>query len=222
MAQTFLARISNIAKLIKQHVHSKIDSFSIDSPARLQEFVSTRSAWVGQKKLYGYVKQRAGTRWPTLFEDETFKQSLQVSSVQVYAACLSDLTIYAVATALQGETIKDAERAKCARQIFALSLADNEAASDVQGFDAKAFKADFTKRLHDTDWNFGALQPENFTRSKAALVRWAPIADELKNRDIEIIENSIKFAWVDIRRDFSKRLDAPAIQADIAHWLAKP
>jgi hypothetical protein len=50
-----------------------------------------------------------------------------------------------------------------------------------------------------------------FSESPAALVRWAPIAPELKQFDQEIVENSIKFKWRDVRRDLGKRLDAAAV-----------
>ena len=55
--------------------------------------------------------------------------------------------------------------------------------------------------------------------SPAALVRWAPIADKLKKFDSEIVENSVKFAWRDIREQFNKRLDAAAVAAD---WTRQP
>jgi len=48
------------------------------------------------------------------------------------------------------------------------------------------------------------------------LIEWAPIAEHLKNMDREIAENSVKFAWADIRRSFEKRLDADAVAEDLA------
>jgi len=60
------------------------------------------------------------------------------------------------------------------------------------------------------------LQPANFTRSPAALLRWAPIADRHKKFDAEIVENSLKFAWIDIREQFARRLDADAIAREVS------
>jgi hypothetical protein len=59
------------------------------------------------------------------------------------------------------------------------------------------------------------LMPENFTRSPLALVRWAPIAPQLKRHDTEIVENSIKFTWLSVREDFRRRLDRDAIASDV-------
>jgi hypothetical protein len=73
---------------------------------------------------------------------------------------------------------------------------------------------EFARRLAETDWRRGALQPENFTCSPRALVRWAPIADNLKKFDSEIIENSVKYAWRDIREQFRNRINGDAVSAD--------
>ena len=72
-----------------------------------------------------------------------------------------------------------------------------------------------------TDWQHAARQPDNFTRSPQALVRWAPIADKLKKFDSEIVENSVKYAWRDIREQFNKRLDTAAVVADRAARTAR-
>ncbi|NNJ77184.1 MAG: hypothetical protein HKP56_18735, partial [Anderseniella sp.] len=85
-----------------------------------------------------------------------------------------------------------------------------------EGIDHDQVIAEFDRRLEGTDWNFGALLPANFTRSPAALLRWAPIAERYKKFDAEIVENSLRFAWVDIREQFARRLDADAIARDVS------
>jgi len=69
----------------------------------------------------------------------------------------------------------------------------------------------FDARLAETDWSGTAASRDNFTRSPGAVVKWAPIADELKKYDVEYVENSVKFAWANIRRQFEKRLDRDAL-----------
>lgn len=187
------------------------DTAPVDSVAALEEFAATRSAYVAQKTLYGYVKTRMGTRYPALFEDEKIIASLNIAKMHVFAACLSDLTIYAVTAALPGAGSDT--RAALARRCYAAGLRANTGGAPAE-FSGRAAIDEFERRLALTDWQERARQPENFTESPRALVRWAPIADKLKKLDGEIVENSVKFAWRDIREQFNKRLDAGAVGAD--------
>jgi len=184
------------------------DKSPIDSVAALETFVATRSAYVAQKTLYGYVKTRMGVRYPAMFEDKNIIASLNIAKLHVVAACLSDLTIFAVANALQ-----TGDRAALARQCFADGLRENTAGAS-EPFPAQDCIDEFDRRLVDTLWDRGARQPDNFTRSPQALFRWAPIADALKNFDREIVENSVIYAWRDIREQYRKRIDADAVSAD--------
>ena len=43
----------------------------------------------------------------------------------------------------------------------------------------------------------------------------APIAPELKKYDEEIVRNSVKFAWREVRRQFEKRVDGDALAAQL-------
>lgn len=189
------------------------DTGPIDSVAALEHFVSTRSAYVAQKTLYGYVKTRMGTRYPAMFEDKSMIASLNIAKMYVFAACLSDLSIYAVATTAFGHSIPNDSNQELARRCYLDGLRDNSTSAPTEFSDQDCI-ADFNRRLAATDWQHGARQPEIFSQSPAALVRWAPIADNLKKFDGEIIKNSVKFAWRDVREQFNKRLDAAAVAAD--------
>ena len=190
----------------------------VDSAAALETFVATRSAFVAQKTLYGYVKTRMGTRYVAMFEDKAMIASLNIAKMHVFAACLSDLSIYAVATAAYGYAIPNDLSAALARRCYAAGLRGNSADAPAE-FSTQECAAEFDRRLSETDWQHGARQPDNFTESPAALVRWAPIADKLKKFDSEVIENSVKFSWRDVREQFNKRLDAAAVAAD---WTRQP
>jgi hypothetical protein len=187
----------------------------IDGVAALEHFVSTRSAYVAQKTLYGYVKTRMGTRYVAMFEDKTMIASLNIAKMHVFAACLSDLSIYAVATAVYKRAVPNTSSGALARRCFAAGLRDNSAHAPAE-FSGQECVDAFDRRLSETDLQHGARQPEIFSQSPAALVRWAPIADNLKKLDNEIIENSVKFAWRDVREQFNQRLDAAAVTDD---WM---
>ena len=191
------------------------DNGPIDSVAALENFVATRSAYVAQKTLYGYVKTRMGTRYPAMFEDKNMVASLNIAKMYVFAACLSDLSIYAVATAVYGRSVPNDSSRELARRCYAAGLRDNSADAPAE-FSAQDCIDQFDRRLSETDWQHGARQRENFSQSPAALVRWAPIVDKLKKLDSEIVENSVKFSWRDIREQFNNRLNAAAVAADWA------
>ena len=214
LSNTLLDRAAALARTIASNFAFRSDSFRLDSIDRLGDFIASQAAFVAQKKLYGYLKERIGTRWPSMFEDDVFRSSITTASMQVFAASLSDLTIHAVAHALADSAEPDEVKVELARKLYVQGLQKNHAVAS-EGFDRDQVIAEFDRRLEGTDWNFGALLPANFTRSPAALLRWAPIAQRHKKFDAEIVENSVKFAWVDIREQFARRLDAAAIAGEV-------
>lgn len=192
------------------------DSGPIDSVEALSTFVSTRSAFVAQKTLYGYLKTRMGTRYPSMFEDDVFASSIDIAKMHVFAACLSDLALFAASRALQGESADQSAYRGLALHCFRRGLRDNEEQSlDTEGFSLAEALAEFERRLAFYDWGSGLPAPELFTASPAALYEWAPIAPQLKRDDKEIVQNSIRFTWRDVRVQLDKRIDPAAIAADL-------
>lgn len=192
------------------------DSGPIDSIEELCRFVSTRSAFVAQKTLYGYLKTRMGTRFPSMFADDVFIASVDIAKMHVFAACLSDLSVFAVARALRDAPAGSAFGA-LAQRCFDTGLADNEEqAVRVTEFSGAHAKAAFLERLASFDWQAVSPGPDLFTASPKALVKWAPIAPELKKDDVEIVENSIRFSWRDMRAQLEKRIDGPAIAVQLS------
>lgn len=209
-----LKRAKSLLPVFLGRLTIRRESGPLDSPASLRHFVSTRAAFMAQKTLYGYLKTRMGTRYPSVFEDDVFVASIDLAKLHVYVACLSDLSLYAAATALAGSRATEEVRRELALFCFEQGLADNaEEAARVAGFSAETEKAAFERRLAFWDWADGPKGADIFSESPAALVRWAPIAPELKQFDREIVENSIKFKWREARRDFERRLDAAAVAA---------
>jgi hypothetical protein len=66
-------------------------------------------------------------------------------------------------------------------------------------------------RLEGTDWSAVTDDEGPFCESPGALVEWAPIVDELKQYDAEIVKNSVRFRWQEIRRDLRRDLDVEAV-----------
>jgi hypothetical protein len=195
------------------------DNGPIDDIASIEKFIATRAAFVAQKTLYGYLKTRIGTRYPRVFEDETYLRSINIAKYHVFAACLADLAIYAVATALRAENVPDRTRCELALRCFRRALEENSDDVPIE-FDADESLAGFAARLDMTDWRSDALHRSNFSESPKALLRWAPIADHLKEEDAEIVQNSVKFAWRDVREQFHRRLAEREVVADCERQLA--
>ncbi|WP_048649390.1 hypothetical protein [Nitratireductor soli] len=205
-ARALVGRFSGLFSL-------RFDRAPIATAEAMHHFVASRSAFVSQKKLYGYLKARMGTRYPLLFEDAVFMDSVNVAKVHVFAAALSDLTIHTVARVAVVGGLTHEESARLARQCRLAGLADNE--QQLSDMDARAaWEKAFEARLAGVHWENMAAGGDAFTESPAALFQWAPIADELKKLDREIVENSIRFAYGEVTRDFRRRADVGAIARD--------
>ncbi len=188
------------------------DSAPLRTIADVEEFVTTRSAFVAQKTLYGYVKTRMGTRYPSMFEDDVFAHSINIAKMHVFAACLSDMSVFATAHALEAMPADPALRRRTALAFYRRGLSDNpnDAPSE---FSPDEAVREFESRIAQMDWKGEARDRSVFTESPRALYRWAPIADELKRQDADIIANSISFTWSEIRQRYLRRLDANAVAA---------
>ena len=60
----------------------------------LENFIQTKSAWVTQVTLYGYLKTRMGTRYVLHFENDVFMGSVNLAKWNIYSVALQDLTFF--------------------------------------------------------------------------------------------------------------------------------
>ena len=197
---------------LAQRFSLRRDMAPIATVARVEEFAATRSALITQKKLYGYLKERMGVNYPKVFTDEVFTQSIDLAKLEIYAASLADLTCFCVANAMTDPLVQNQDRDAVARACYRHGLAFNaDEASDEQ----RARWTDaFDMRLGKTVWSLRGEGGQHFIESPGALVRWAPIAEELKRLDREIVENSIRYAWIEVRTDYMARIRPDAVAAD--------
>lgn len=188
---------------------------ALDSPDALGEFLDSRASHVAQTALYGYMKTRAGTRFPALFEDPAMLTSINIAKWHVWAACLSDLAVYSGVllrrdSGAPAETVRAALMPLVAR---ALESSGGGGDRDEAGEDFPAAVARVKARVAGCDLDALGDDDSAFTESPRALVHWAPIADELKRRDAGIVRNSVRFRWQEIRRDLRRRLRAREVMA---------
>ncbi|MEK9622838.1 MAG: hypothetical protein VW987_04630 [Alphaproteobacteria bacterium] len=171
----------------------------------LLEFIESRAAYVSQVTLYTYVKARAGTQYPKLFENNDFLTSLRISRWHIYGAAVCDLSLFATAQFNRSGLLDDAASKDMANRL----IDDIFAANTQDDIDPARFidiANEGKRRVAFANWDVIAEGASAFKASSDAVYKWAPIADELKQDDEEIVRNSIHLRWIGVRRDLKETL----------------
>ena len=205
--------VASAASKLRRIFAVRFDKRRIQTVENLVEFVQTRAAYVAQTSLYGYLKTRMGTRFPQIFKDDAFLPSINNAKWRTYAACLSDLAIFAAATSGIENGLDEPEISGLARHCFQTAMRQTFNDAEAGGM-SDEFAARFDERIGSLAWHDAAAGEKAFTSSPLELIDSAPIADELKQLDKEIVTNSIRFRWRDVREQLRKRIDRQAICAD--------
>ena len=170
-----------------RHINSKED---------LRNFIQERSAHVTQTTLYGYIKTRIGSRYAMMFEDEVFLKSINLAKWNIYMAALSDCTFYVFSYLIDKKNLKQND----ALDIF-IHILENEKNNGLEDKLFEKTKLEFNQRFKEVDWK-KHHQDNPFKNSGLSLLKWSPIADNLKVFDKEIVLNSIKLKWNLVENDF--------------------
>ncbi len=182
----------------------------VDNRIRLRQFLETRASFVAQTSLYGYLRTRTGMRYPELFDDDVFVRSINIAKWHIWLACVSDLAVYAGGLLVQRTSASIGEVENLIRELVeeVVTAAGSPADADEE-FAAHAERV--LGRVAQCDWTQITDDETAFSESPVALVRWAPVIDELKQLDEPIVKNSVRFRWQEIRRDLRRDLDAGAV-----------
>ena len=173
----------------------------LSSLNELEEFIQSKSAWVSQVTLYGYLKTRMGTRYVLHFENDEFMKSVNLAKWNIYAVSLQDLTFFIFSYLKVNFDYKDIDKAK---EIF-LKILDDETSNKMPLNIIDQAKKNFDRRLQDINWdNYCNDLP--FNPSALSLYEWAPIADELKTLDRKIVLNSVILKWDVVKKEFKERI----------------
>lgn len=185
----------------------------IGSINELSHFIDQNSAFVSQVTLYTYVKARAGTSFPKLFENADFLTSLSISRWHIFAASVCDLSLFAAAQFRASDHADDQDCAAISVEIGGNILKQVEQ----DDIDPKMFKT-MIKHLKDraktADYAAHAKGDGLFSVSSDAFMKWAPVVDEFKELDEEIMRNSMHLRWIGIRRELATRLDTGKTYSD--------
>jgi hypothetical protein len=176
----------------------------------LSEFISTRASFVAQTSLYGYLRTRAGMRYPELFDDDPFVISINIAKWQMWLACLSDLAVYAGGLLMKNPQAKEKVVADLIKDIVNKILEETGRPEDAGD---KFFESanQVRQRLALCEFQNISDNEQAFSHSPPALVEWAPIIDELKKMDEDIVINSVRFRWQKVRQDLRQALDSDEI-----------
>ncbi|MBT58718.1 MAG: hypothetical protein CL393_04225, partial [Acidiferrobacteraceae bacterium] len=187
---------------------------SISDVEQLGTFINARASFVSQTSLYGYVKTRAGTRFPDLFENSVFLESINIAKWQIWVACISDLTLYC--GGLLYQHTEDSKQVKSILVTIIDSLISSTGRPDEAGEAFTASLQTVHSRIESESLAEITEDDRIFTASPDALVHWAPIVDELKVLDEGIVRNSIRFRWQETRRELKRHLNRQAVIASVA------
>ena len=167
----------------------------------LENFIQTKSAWVSQVTLYGYLKTRMGTRYVLHFENDVFMKSVNLAKWNIYAVALQDLTLFTFSYLRSNFNYQDINNAK---EIF-LKILDDETTNKMPLNIIEEAKKNFDERLQNINWDI-YFKDLPFNPSALSLYKWAPIAEELKTLDRKIVLNSVILKWDIVKKEFEERI----------------
>ncbi len=167
----------------------------------LENFIQSKSAWVSQVTLYGYLKTRMGTRYVLHFENDEFMKSVNLAKWNIYSVALQDLTFFIFSYLKASFNYQDVAKAG---EIF-FKILDDETTNKMPIDIIENAKHNFNERLKNINWDT-YYQDLPFNPSALALYKWAPIADELKSLDRKIVLNSVILKWDIVKNEFKERI----------------
>ena len=167
----------------------------------LETFIQTKSAWVSQVTLYGYLKTRMGTRYVLHFENDKFMTSVNSAKWNIYSVALQDLTFFTFSYLKLNLNYQEVSKAK---EIF-FKILDDEISNKMPLEIIEKAKNEFNERLEKINWD-AYCNDLPFNPSALSLYQWAPIADELKSLDRKIVLNSVILKWGVVKKEFIERV----------------
>ena len=183
----------------------------IEEIESLRSFVSSRSSYIAQVSLYGYLKARAGTRYVSLIKDPLFATSMKTARNHIFLACLMDLTLHVLIRIHSQKNQNFQNLEPFTRQFFIQTLA--KVPEEVfESLEREEVILEFEKRLSSHDWTDTDESRESFSGSRSALLKWAPVVEDFKIQDEEIVSNSIHFKWLRVCQEFEKQIDFEKIR----------
>jgi hypothetical protein len=138
---------------------------------------------------------------------------LRIARWHIYGAAVCDLTLFSAAQLFVHAGFS-AEKARDFATDILDDILPNYPQDDIDNSQFAEMCTRGKQRAAMADWDSIATGPAAFQSSSDAVFRWAPIADELKCDDEEIVRNSIHLRWIGVRRDLKEVFQHAAIADD--------
>ena len=168
----------------------------IENYSDLKKFIKEQSLWVSQVTLLGYLKTRMGTQYVKAFENKDLINSINLAKEQICIISFQDLNLcllsYMKINNLTDLTKSSLQIHQEIIEETPLELPKEEIQKNINYF---------KQRIMHIDW-LNHFNNNPFNQSCNALFKWAPIADELKQLDEEIVLNSMALRWNNTVNDF--------------------
>ena len=173
----------------------------------LAKFIHCSASFVSQVVLITYIKARSGTQYPKLFENTEYLRSIDIARSKIYASSVADLIFYIIEEHFK-DVIPVHQKNKNSKSLVEaiFKIAESEKIKLSKIFQAQEETFNQLKNLFSNFDNH-----KKFKMSSDAFCRWAPMAEEFKKEDEEIMRNSIHFRWIEIRREIRTRIQAEKI-----------
>jgi hypothetical protein len=134
-----------------------------------------------------------------MVQDEIFSKSINIAKWNIYMVALADCTFYIFSYLMSEKNLKEND----CKEIY-LDIIKKEKINGLSDEILNKAKIEFSNRHEKIDFNKYYLD-NPFKESCMALYNWAPIADELKILDKEIVLNSMRLKW-NLKVDEFKKL----------------
>ena len=194
--------ISEVLSAVRDYLfpYEKISKkfLKINNESDLVNFIKEKSAFVTQSTLYGYLKTRMGLKQNLMFTDDIYVESVNKAKWNIFSEAVTDLTFYSLSFLNKKYSINNLNPIKIYESIL-----ENEIPNGLPKDLCEKYKLKFKEKLNTFDLKeYSNNNP--FLNSCNALFNWAPIADELKELDKEVVINSIKNKWMLVVADLEK------------------
>jgi len=168
----------------------------------LKNFISKKSAYVSQFTLYGYLRTRmGGINFYKSLNDLPFNTSVNIARWNIFLVAVQDLLLFTFSYIYNKQ---DRSVITNVNEFFKKILEEQQPFGLSVELKNKSIQ-EFEERIKKVNWHM-CYKIKPFEKSCEALFTWAPIADQLKDLDKEIVVNSMDVQWQNVMIDFVKLL----------------
>lgn len=168
----------------------------------LKNFISKKSAYVSQFTLYGYLRTRmGGINFYKSLNDLPFNTSVNIARWNIFLVAVQDLLLFTFSYIYNKQ---DRSVITNVNEFFKKILEEQQPFGLSVELKNKSIQ-EFEERIKKVNWHM-CYKTKPFEKSCEALFTWAPIADQLKDLDKEIVVNSMDVQWQNVMIDFVKLL----------------